>query len=226
MTTIASRLESVRQRIARAEKDSHRQPGSVSLVAVSKHKDTHAIREALVAGQTRFGENYVQEALSKISELQGEPIEWHFIGSIQTNKASTIAQHFAWVHGIDRLVVAERLSAARPKQLEPLNVCIQVNIDTEATKAGVSIEELPQLAAAIAQLPRLHLRGLMAIPQITNDTTKQQFQFGAMRRAQEQLQSQGIALDTLSMGMSADLEVAIAQGATLVRVGRDIFGPR
>lgn len=224
--TIGTRLEKVRARIAKAEQDGQRVPGSVALVAVSKHQTVQNIQEALASGQFRFGENYVQEALGKMRQLHQQPIEWHFIGAIQSNKAKEIAQHFSWVHSIDRLAIAERLNAARPAHLAALNVCIQVNISAESTKAGVSTADLSVLAKAVAQLPRLRLRGLMAIPLATADVTAQRTLFSAVAKAQEQLQSQGLALDTLSMGMSADLEAAIAQGATLVRVGTDIFGPR
>lgn len=226
MPTLPIRLDQVRARIAQAEKDTARPPGSVGLVAVSKLKPAQAILDALAAGQRCFGENYVQEALSKIHQLRGQPVEWHFIGAIQSNKAKDIAQHFAWVHGLDRLGIAERLNAARPAELGPLNVCIQVNISAEPTKAGVNTADLAALAQAITQLSHLRLRGLMAIPPPTKDVLVQRMFFSAVRKAQEQLQSQGLALDTLSMGMSADLEAAIAEGATLVRVGTDIFGPR
>ena len=226
MPTVAIRLKQVRARIAQAEKDAQRVPGSVGLVAVSKRKTEQNIRDALALGQICFGESYVQEALTKIHQLRGQPIEWHFIGAIQSNKAKEIAQHFSWVHSIDRLATAERLNAARPAERGPLNICIQVNISAEPTKAGVDMADLPALANAIAQLSRLRLRGLMAIPLPTNDITEQRRVFSAVRKAKEQLQSQGLTLDTLSMGMSADLEAAIAEGATLVRVGTDIFGSR
>ncbi len=201
---------------------------SVTLLAVSKTQRPAAVREALDAGQTRFGENYVQEALDKIAALADRraALEWHLIGPLQSNKTRAVAEAFDWVHGIDRLKLAERLSAQRPASLPPLQVCVQVNISGEASKSGVSPAELPALAHAVAALPRLRLRGLMAIPEPAGDLDAQRRPHRALRERFEALRAEGLALDTLSMGMSADLEAAILEGATIVRVGTAIFGAR
>lgn len=196
------------------------------ILAVSKTVSADTLRTAYACGQRAFGESYVQEALPKLEALSGLELEWHFIGPIQGNKTRLIAEHFAWVHSIDRLRVAERLNAQRPADLPPLNVCIQVNIDREASKSGVQIEDAPALAHAVARLPRLRLRGLMAIPQPSDDPQRQSASFARLRQLKETLVAQGLELDTLSMGMSADLEAAVAQGATWVRVGTAIFGDR
>jgi pyridoxal phosphate enzyme (YggS family) len=226
MSTIAARLQAVRARIRAAEAASGRPPDVVRLIAVSKTFAASAVREACQAGQHAFGENYLQEALSKIEALPGLPLEWHFIGPIQSNKARPVAQHFAWVHTVDRLKLAERLSAARPDCLPPLQVCIQVNVSGERTKSGCDPDSLEELALAVANLPRLQLRGLMAIPEPTPDLDLQRQRFGLLRHLKDQLVSSGLSLDALSMGMSDDLEQAIAEGATMVRVGRAIFGQR
>jgi pyridoxal phosphate enzyme (YggS family) len=226
LETIASALESVKRRIAAAEAGCGRPAGSVSLLAVSKTHPPETLRAAYVAGQRAFGENYLQEALAKIDALADLPIEWHFIGPIQSNKTKPIAERFAWVHSVERAKIADRLSAQRPENLPPLQVCLQVNVSGEASKSGALPEELPALAAHVTALPNLVLRGLMAIPRDTDDVAEQRAQFRALRQMFEDLRSRGFALDTLSMGMSHDLEAAVAEGTTLVRVGTAIFGLR
>ncbi len=226
MTTIAQRSQAVSRLVAEAALAAGRTPQQVLLLAVSKAHPAEAIREAWHAGQHQFGENYLQEALDKQALLADLPITWHFIGPIQSNKTRPIAESFAWVHGVDRLKIAQRLSDARPETLPPLNICLQVNVSGEASKSGCYPDELPVLAAAVAQLPRLKLRGLMAIPEPTEDVALQHRQFGLLRRLLEQLNQQGYGLDTLSMGMSEDFPVAIREGATIVRIGTAIFGAR
>jgi pyridoxal phosphate enzyme (YggS family) len=184
------------------------------------------VREAAAFGQKAFGENYVQEGVDKIAELADPSLEWHFIGPLQSNKTRPVAEHFAWVHTIDRLKIAERLSVQRPEHLSPLQVCIQVNVSGESSKSGAAPEEAAALAHAVAKLPRLQLRGLMAVPEATEDEAQLTAQFGMLQGIQEALKQQGLPLDTLSMGMSHDLEPAIAAGATLVRIGTAIFGAR
>jgi len=225
MSTIAERLTQVRLRIAQAAMAAGRDPASIRLLAVSKTRPVTDLEAALAAGQTTFGESYLQDALPKIAAI-GERAEWHFIGPIQSNKTRQIAGHFAWVHSVDRLKIAQRLSEQRPRQLPPLNVCLQVNTSGESTKGGVSPEETETLATAVATLPHLRLRGLMTIPAHTQDVRQQHQPFALLRRLQEQLNANGFELDTLSMGMSNDLEAAIAEGANLVRIGTAIFGPR
>jgi len=225
MSTIVERLTQVRLRIAEAAKAAGRDPASIQLLAVSKTHSTSDLEVALAAGQKAFGESYLQDALPKITAI-GERAEWHFIGPIQSNKTRQIASHFAWVHSVDRLKIAQRLSEQRPRQLPPLNVCLQVNTSGESTKGGISPEETETLAAAVAALPHLRLRGLMTIPAYTPAVEQQHQPFALLRRLQEQLNANGFELDTLSMGMSNDLEAAIAEGATLVRIGTAIFGPR
>ncbi len=226
MTTIAQRLQAIQACIHSAETAAGRQLNSVTLLAVSKGKPVALLREAFVAGQRLFGENYLQEALSKQTALADLDIEWHFIGPIQSNKTQAIAQHFAWVHSVDRLKIAERLNAARPPQLSPLQICIQVNVSCEASKSGAPPQEVCTLADAVARLPHLKLRGLMAIPAPTTDTSRQYAQFRMVRELYEKLKVQGLELDTLSIGMSEDFPAAIAEGATIVRVGSAIFGAR
>ncbi len=223
-----TRLTTVRERITRAELRFSRKPGSVRLLAVSKTFPVECILGAIAGGQRQFGENYFQEAQPKIadSRLSGTELAWHFIGPVQGNKAAKIARAFAWVHTVDRLSIAVRLNEQRPTQLPPLNICLQVNISAEPGKAGVNLAQLPDLAAAVAKLPRLRLRGLMAIPRVSTDFAEQRMPFRALHEAYEQLRVTGLPLDTLSMGMSEDLEAAIAEGATLVRVGSAIFGAR
>jgi pyridoxal phosphate enzyme (YggS family) len=230
MSTISHKLQAVDSTIQTALKACGRAPQSVRLLAVSKTFPAGAVLEAVAAGQRAFGENYLQEGLEKIAAvdaaLPNEHIEWHFIGPIQSNKTRPIAEHFAWVHTVERLKIAQRLSEQRPAGLPPLNVCIQVNISGEASKSGATPEELPELARQVAQLPNLKLRGLMAIPEPETDPAKQRAAFARLRALAEQLGRDGLALDTLSMGMSSDLEAAIAEGSTIVRVGSAIFGSR
>lgn len=223
---LGQRLSLVRSRIADAERRFDRAAGSVRLLAVSKTQPAEAIRAAFGEGQPAFGENYLQEALAKQTELTDLAIEWHFIGPIQGNKAKSIAQHFDWVHSVDRIRVAERLAANRGEEQPPLNVLLQVNVSGEESKSGIAPEELPALAAAVADLPRLRLRGLMCIPAPADDLEQQRQPFRLLRRLRDELSSAGYRLDTLSMGMSDDLEAAIAEGSTLVRIGTAIFGPR
>jgi PLP dependent protein len=228
MATIASRLQQLRLRIERACAAAGRPVDAVTLLAVSKTCPAEDVREAHAAGQTRFGENYVQEALAKIGQLDDlrGALEWHLIGPLQGNKTRAAAEHFDWVHSVDRLKLAERLSAQRPAQLGALQVCLQVNISGEASKSGLAPAELPAVARAVARLPGLRLRGLMAIPEPAADVEAQREPHRALRELLLALRRDGLALDTLSMGMSADLEAAIAEGATLVRVGTAIFGER
>lgn len=224
MSGIAQRLAEVRQRLAEAERKAGRPAGSAGLVAVGKTWPASALAEAHRAGQRDFGENYLQEALAKQDALAGLDIVWHFIGPVQSNKTRPLAERFQWVHGVDRLKIAQRLSEQRPGGLPPLNVCLQVNVSGEASKSGVAPEELGGLATAVAALPRLRLRGLMAIPAPAGDFEEQRRPFRLLREALEGLGLEG--LDTLSMGMSHDLEAAVLEGATLVRVGTAIFGER
>jgi pyridoxal phosphate enzyme (YggS family) len=226
MTTIASNLQAVRNAIAAAATGADRAPGDIVLLTVGKTFPPEAIREAYHAGQTAFGESYVQEALEKIAALQDLPIEWHFIGPVQSNKTRAIAENFAWVHSVDRLKIAERLSAQRPQNLPPLNVCLQVNVSGEESKSGVAPDEVAGLAQAVAQLPQLRLRGLMAIPAPAEGLAAQRKPFAQLRELMQRLNAQGMALDTLSMGMSHDLEAAVLEGATIVRVGTAVFGER
>ncbi len=223
MSTIAGNIAQVEARIRAAALAVHRDVTSIHLLAVSKTKPAAALREAHAAGVRDFGENYLQEARAKQIELADLPLCWHFIGPIQSNKTRDIAEHFAWVHSVDRLKIAQRLSEQRPADLPPLNICIQVNVSGEASKSGCTPADLPALAAAISALPRLKLRGLMAIPEPTEDRAEQDAAFAQVRSLQERL---NMGLDTLSMGMSHDLESAIAQGATWVRVGTALFGAR
>ncbi|WP_226505482.1 YggS family pyridoxal phosphate-dependent enzyme [Pseudomonas sp. MWU16-30317] len=223
MSTIADNVLSVSARIYAAAQAAGRETAAVGLLAVSKTKPAEAVREAYAAGIKDFGENYLQEALEKQAQLTDLPLSWHFIGPIQSNKTRPIAEHFDWVHSVDRLKIAQRLSEQRPAGLAPLNICIQVNVSGEASKSGCSAADLPALAAAIAALPNLRLRGLMAIPEPTEDRAAQDAAFATVRRLQQELD---LPLDTLSMGMSHDLESAVAQGATWVRVGTALFGAR
>ena len=226
MVTIDTNLQAVRTRIARAAQASGRDSGGISLVAVSKTFPAEHIAQAHAAGQVAFGENYAQEAVEKITKLAGLALEWHFIGPIQSNKAGAIAAHFQWVHSVEREKIAQRLNAMRPESLPPLNICIQVNISGEASKSGIAPGEEIRLAEAIARMPRLKLRGLMAIPEPAPDAKLQRRRFALLRELKEKLVARGHALDVLSMGMSDDLEAAIAEGATMVRVGTAIFGQR
>ncbi|MEN9779003.1 MAG: hypothetical protein RL014_151 [Pseudomonadota bacterium] len=235
MTTIGAQLGAVRARIAASCQRFGREPASVRLLAVSKTFPPEAVRDALAAGQQAFGENYVQEGVDKILALRdwqarglapAGPIEWHCIGPLQSNKTRPVAEHFDWVHSVERLKIAQRLSDQRPPGLAPLQVCIQVNVDGGPTKSGVAPAEASDLAHAVAALQRLRLRGLMCIPEPAADFEAACEVFGRARALFEQLRAEGLALDTLSMGMSADLEAAIASGSTLVRVGTAIFGAR
>jgi pyridoxal phosphate enzyme (YggS family) len=230
MSTIEQNLQAVRDSIAQAAADAQRAPGDVTLLAVSKTFGADAVLAAMRAGQMAFGENYLQEALDKIAAIkfalpQGGPA-WHFIGPIQSNKTRPIAEHFDWVHTVEREKIAARLSEQRPAGLPDLNICLQVNISGEASKSGVTPFDLPALARAVAQLPRLRLRGLMAIPEPETDVQRQRLAFAQLRALYEQLKADGLALDTLSMGMSADMRAAVLEGATIVRVGSAIFGSR
>ncbi|MGA9662128.1 MAG: YggS family pyridoxal phosphate-dependent enzyme [Pseudomonas alloputida] len=223
MSTLADNLSAISARIASAAQAVGRNPASVQLLAVSKTKPASAIREIHAAGVRDFGENYLQEALTKQQALSDLPLTWHFIGPIQSNKTKAIAEHFDWVHSVDRLKIAQRLSEQRPAGLAPLNICLQVNVSGEDSKSGCTPADLPALAKAVAALPNLRLRGLMAIPEPTEDRATQEAAFASLRKLQEDL---GLGLDTLSMGMSHDLEAAIAQGATWVRIGTALFGAR
>ncbi|MBC9252705.1 YggS family pyridoxal phosphate enzyme [Pseudomonas alcaligenes] len=223
MSTIAENIAKVRERIREAAQASQRDFASVGLLAVSKTKPAAAIREAHAAGLRDFGENYLQEALNKQAELADLDLIWHFIGPIQSNKTKAIAEHFAWVHSVDRLKIAERLAAQRPAHLPALNICLQVNVSGEASKSGCSPEQLPALAQAVTQLPHLRLRGLMTIPEPTEDAAQQHAALARLRQLRDALDLQ---LDTLSMGMSQDLEAAIDEGATWVRIGTALFGAR
>lgn len=225
-SSIPQALQAVRQRLTLAEQEAGRPAGSVTLLAVSKTFPAAAIREAYADGQRAFGENYVQELESKAQELADLAIEWHFIGPLQSNKTRPVAQTAHWVHSVERLKIAERLSAQRPPELAPLNVCVQVNVSGEASKSGCAPAEARALAQAVAALPHLRLRGLMCIPEPTEDASRLAAQFALLRTIFQQLQADGLALDTLSMGMSADMALAVHEGATLVRVGSAIFGAR
>ncbi|MBI5436893.1 MAG: YggS family pyridoxal phosphate-dependent enzyme [Nitrosomonadales bacterium] len=226
MTVIASNLQAVNRAIAQAARTAQRRAEEVTLLAVSKTFPATAVRAAYQAGQRAFGESYVQEAQGKIEALRDLPLEWHFIGPIQSNKTRAIAEIFAWVHGVDRLKIAERLSAQRPQNLPPLNVCLQVNVSAEGSKGGVAPDQVAGLAQAVARLPHLRLRGLMAIPAPAEGLAGQRKPFAHLRELMRQLNAQGLALDTLSMGMSYDLEAAVLEGATIVRIGTAIFGQR
>jgi pyridoxal phosphate enzyme (YggS family) len=223
MSTLADNICAISARIQRAAEVAGRDPASIQLLAVSKTKPASAIREVHAAGVRDFGENYLQEALTKQQALCDLPLIWHFIGPIQSNKTKAIAEHFDWVHSVDRLKIAQRLSEQRPAGLAPLNICLQVNVSGEDSKSGCAPADLPALAQAVSALPGLRLRGLMAIPEPTEDRTAQEAAFATLRHLQAQLD---LGLDTLSMGMSHDLEAAIAQGATWVRIGTALFGAR
>jgi pyridoxal phosphate enzyme (YggS family) len=230
MSTIAHNLQAVDASIRAAASAAGRTRDDVQLLAVSKTFPAQAVLDAVAAGQTAFGENYLQEALDKIASvsaaLPDRQISWHFIGPIQSNKTRPIATSFDWVHTVERLKIAQRLSEQRPDGSAPLNICLQVNISGEASKSGVAPDELPALARLVAQLPRLRLRGLMAIPEPETDVARQRAAFAQLRALFEALRADGLELDTLSMGMSADMAAAIAEGATIVRVGSAIFGAR
>ena len=223
---IADNLHQVRTRIATACNTQGRAPDSVTLLAVSKTFGADAVRQAHAAGQTAFGENYIQEAVDKITALADLPLEWHCIGPVQSNKTRLVAENFAWVHTVERLKIAQRLSEQRPAELPPLQVCLQVNISGEASKSGLMPDEVAVVAHAVAKLPRLVLRGLMAIPEPAEDFAAQRVPHRRLRELMQLLQADGLAFDTLSIGMSADLEAAVLEGATIVRIGSAIFGER
>jgi len=226
MSTISEGLQAITARISAAATAAGRALEDIQLVAVSKTFPPEDIRAAFACGQRAFGESYVQEALEKINDLNDLPLEWHFIGPIQSNKTRAIAETFQWVHSVDRLRVAQRLSDARPALLPPLQVCLQVNISGEASKSGVAAAEVALLAEQVSHLSNVRLRGLMTVPRPTDDQEAQRAAFRSMRELLDSLRARGIALDTLSMGMSDDLEAAIQEGATIIRVGRAIFGER
>jgi len=226
MTSISANLQAVKSRIVAACAVAGRDPGLVSLLAVSKTWPAEAVRLAAQSGQRAFGENYVQEAVAKAAALADLDLEWHFIGPLQSNKTRPVAETFAWVHSIDRLKLAERLSVQRPAGLPPLQVCVQVNVSNEASKSGCTADEAPALCRAVAALPNLKLRGLMAIPEPAQKSAAARRRFGDLRALRDRLNGAGMQLDTLSMGMSDDLEDAIMEGATIVRVGTAIFGER
>lgn len=226
MDIVKSTLQAVQVRIALAAQKSGRDVREISLLAVSKLQAIASIRALAALGQHAFGENYVQEGVAKIQALGDLDLEWHFIGPVQRNKTAQIAAHFSWVHSVDRLVIAQRLSTERANYAVPLNICLQVNVSNEVSKSGVSLEDVVVLAEAVKDLPNLRLRGLMAIPRAEVDECKQREQFALVRACFDELNSMGLQLDTLSMGMSGDLEAAIAEGATIVRVGTALFGTR
>ncbi|MBX3704145.1 MAG: YggS family pyridoxal phosphate-dependent enzyme [Steroidobacteraceae bacterium] len=219
-------LARVRERIARAAREACRDPASVTLIGVAKSQPAASIARAIDDGLADLGENYLQEAEAHARALAGRPLRWHFIGALQSNKTRPVAERFDWVHTVDRLKIAERLSAQRPAQLPPLAVCIQVNLAGEASKAGVQPDQLPALARAVAALPRLALRGLMALPPEETEIARQRHWFRELRRLRDALAQDGLSLDALSMGMSGDFEAAIAEGATHLRIGSALFGPR
>ncbi|ARN73724.1 YggS family pyridoxal phosphate-dependent enzyme [Oceanicoccus sagamiensis] len=224
--SIPLNIAKLQQRIAEAEQKYQRKPGSVQLMAVSKTRPAAMIREAAAAGVTEVGENYLQEALDKQQELADLKLNWHFIGPIQSNKTRAIAEHFDWVHSVDRLKIAQRLNDQRPAAMAPLNICLQVNICDEPSKSGLGLTQLEDLAEQLVALPNLSLRGLMAIPRATDDITEQRRAFALLSKALDQLQPKYPSMTVLSMGMSKDMDAAIAEGASIVRIGTDIFGPR
>lgn len=223
---LSERIRTVRERMALASARAGRSAQSVTLLAVSKAQPAPMVRAAAACGIADFGESYLQEALGKLAALRDLPLTWHFVGRLQSNKTRPVAESFAWVHAVDRLKLAERLSAQRPAHAAPLNVCLQVNLGDETTKGGVTEAELPALAAAVAPLPGIRLRGLMCIPPLTADPGQQRAWFRRLQQLYLALNAAGAGLDTLSMGMSADFEAAILEGATLVRIGTLLFGPR
>ncbi len=226
MIGVTENFRKIQDLLAQAASDAERSVDQIRLLAVSKKKPATAVLEAYAAGQRDFGENFVQEALDKIAAVDRDDAIWHFIGHLQANKTRAVAQQFQWVHTVDRLKIARRLSAQRPHYAGDLNVCIEVNIDTEDNKAGISAIDVPDLAAAVADLPRLKLRGLMCLPAIRDNFAEQRQPFARLRALMESLNDSGLQLDTLSMGMTADYAAAIQEGATIVRVGTAIFGAR
>ena len=223
---LPARIQAVQERVARAAEAAGRSAQSVTLLAIGKAQPLPLLNAATACGLEHFGESYLQEALAKITALRERGLTWHFVGRVQANKTRPIAEEFAWVHALDRVRIAERLAAQRPPHAPPLNVCLQVNLAGEGAKGGVAPEELAPLAAAVAKLPRLALRGLMCIPPEETEPARQRAWFAKLRELRDQLNVQGARLDTLSMGMSGDFEAAIAEGATIVRLGTALFGPR
>jgi pyridoxal phosphate enzyme (YggS family) len=229
MPIIKNNISSIQRRLQQAASDAGRTPNEVLLLAVSKTRTSTQIKAALAAGITSFGENYLQEALEKIDQLSSAELDWHFIGPLQSNKTRLAAENFSWIHSVDRLKIAQRLSDQRPSTMAPLNLCLQINIDNEPSKSGFSAQQALAAAADIANLPNVKLRGLMAIPQSRTDLKAQRTPFIKLRQLKDQINSlldNSQKLDTLSMGMSGDMAAAILEGATIVRVGTDIFGPR
>ncbi|MDJ0758774.1 MAG: YggS family pyridoxal phosphate-dependent enzyme [Woeseiaceae bacterium] len=226
MIRVTENLPVIRDLLATAAKDAGRDPDSVRLLAVSKRQPLERVVELAAAGHRDFGENQVQEALDKLPSLKEFPITWHFIGSIQSNKTRAVATHFDWVHAVDRVKIARRLSDQRPEELGDLNICLQVNIDDEASKSGVRPDQLEALATACVEMPRLRLRGLMCLPAVRENLDEQRRPFARLRQLKDELARTGIDMDTLSMGMSGDFKAAILEGATIVRVGTALFGPR
>ena len=229
MKTIQERIEALRQRIVIAARNAGRNERDIELLAVSKTRDLQAINQAIAAKLCAFGENYVQEAVAKIEQIEHTPIAWHFIGALQTNKTRIVAERFDWVHSVDRVKIAQRLSSQRDPALDRLNICLQVNIDSQSSKAGFSPDAVGDAVKRVLDLPQIRLRGLMAIPAPRDSETAQRSVFARVRALQQEINSRldnRQKLDTLSMGMSADLEAAIHEGATIVRIGTDIFGPR
>lgn len=226
MIRVTENLGKIRDLLTKAALEAGRNPREIQLLAVSKKQPPRLIADAADAGQQDFGENFVQEGLEKIEILTRKNLVWHFIGHLQSNKTRAVAENFDWVHTLDRLKTAERLSKQRPDELGDLNVCLQINVDDKPEKSGVRAEALPELAAACAELPRLKLRGLMCLPAIREDFDEQQAPFARLRELKESLAENGIATDTLSMGMSGDYRAAICEGATIVRIGTAVFGPR
>ena len=226
MIGVTENLRKIRDLLHFAAIEASRDPADVRLLAVSKKQPLEKIREAYAAGQREFGENFVQEGVEKIAAMDKDDITWHFTGHLQSNKTRVVAENFDWVHTIDKLKTARRLSAQRPDGLPPLNVCLQVNVDDEESKSGVTPEALPELAAACAKLPNIRLRGLMCLPAIRDEPDAQRIPFAALRELAEKLRTDGVDTDTLSMGMTADFRAAILEGATIVRIGTALFGER
>ena len=226
MIRVTENFRKIQDLLAKAMVEAGRAPEQIRLLAVSKKKPADAVLEAYSAGQRDFGENFVQEGLEKIAAVDRDDAMWHFIGRLQSNKTKAVSRHFQWVHTIDRLKIARRLSAQRPPDAADLNVCIEVNIDSEDNKSGVAPDEVGDLAAAVTELPRLKLRGLMCLPAIRTDFEEQRRPFSALRTLMESLNESGLQMDTLSMGMTADYAAAIREGATIVRIGTALFGAR
>jgi len=226
MSSIAQSLEEIRNRVTVLERRYGRSPGEVSVLAVSKTKPPQAVRAAAKTGQRDFGENHLQDALTKLDDLEDLDLVWHFIGPVQSNKTRVVAARFDWVHSIDRAKIARRLHEQRPEDIPPLEVCLQVNVSGEASKSGVEPDKVEELAGVVSELPRLRLRGLMTLPHPCEDLEEQRRPFAILRGIKESLNAGGLTLDTLSMGMSNDMEAAIAEGATIIRIGTAIFGAR